>query len=134
MPGTIRPRLARFNDIGTLSQTVAVLPGGVYALSFYLSNFFSDPPHSFSVQLGTSSFSLPADFIDFPYGQFSLNTVAAGPTLTVTFSFFNEPGFWLLDDVALVGPPVPEPATWALMLGGMGALASLARRHRRASA
>lgn len=31
-------------------------------------------------------------------------------------------------------PPVPEPATWALMFGGLGVVAGVARRRRRTAA
>lgn len=42
-----------------------------------------------------------------------------------------QPPFALLDGVSLVAAPVPEPATWALMLIGVGALGAGLRMRRR---
>ena len=35
-------------------------------------------------------------------------------------------------DVKIVPPPVPEPASWALMLGGFGAIGGAMRSRRKA--
>lgn len=43
----------------------------------------------------------------------------------------GAPPFMLLDNVAL-NAEVPEPATWTLLIGGLGLLAFMARRHRNA--
>jgi hypothetical protein len=58
---------------------------------------------------------------------------------TLTFLAFGTPGgeppFSLLDNVSLTA--VPEPAAWAMMLAGfgaLGALGALARRRRGAGA
>jgi hypothetical protein len=40
----------------------------------------------------------------------------------------GEAGYWLMDNVVYDESGVPEPATWALFLGGLGAIALL--RHR----
>jgi hypothetical protein len=121
------------NGVGTLSQSVAVVPGANYTLTFYLANLdTTGGASSFSVQLGNTIFSLPNNFIAFSYGKFTVNTVAAGPTMGVTFSFYNVPKLWLLDDAVLTGPtPVPEPQTWALMTGGLLGVGFLATRRRR---
>jgi hypothetical protein len=119
--------------VGTLSQSVAVVPGASYTLTFYLSNLDTGGgPSSFSVQLGSTTFSLPNNFLAFGYSKFTVNTVATGPSLGVTFSFFNVPTLWLLDDASLTGPsPVPEPKTWALMAGGLMGVGFIAVRRRR---
>ncbi len=118
---------------GTLSQSVAVVPGASYTLSFYLANLdTAGGPSSFSVQLGSTTFSLPSNFIAFSYSKFTVNTVATGPSLGLTFSFYNVPSFWMLDDAVLTGPtPVPEPETWALMGAGVLGVAFMAARRRR---
>jgi len=44
----------------------------------------------------------------------------------------NSSGNWRLDDVQIDGTAaVPEPSTWALLLGGMAFLFHVARAHRR---
>ena len=51
---------------------------------------------------------------------------------------FTGGTFGVIDGSALQGitfaPTVPEPATWAMMLGGFGLLGAAARRSRRATA
>jgi hypothetical protein len=52
---------------------------------------------------------------------------------TYTLSFARGPGRFnslKLDDIAVTVTPVPEPNTYALMLGGLGAVAWVARRRR----
>ena len=39
-------------------------------------------------------------------------------------------GYWTLDNVAFTGGAVPEPATWALMIGGFGLAGATLRRRR----
>jgi hypothetical protein len=118
---------------GTLSQSLAVVPSATYTLTFYLANLDSaGGPSSFSVQLGSTTFSLPNNFIPFSYSKFTVVTVATGPTLGLTFSFYNVPSFWMLDDAVLTGPtPVPEPETWALMGAGVLGVGFMAVRRRR---
>jgi hypothetical protein len=47
-----------------------------------------------------------------------------------TVGFYGRPGYWALDNVAFAGPgAVPEPASWALMLGGFGLVGAALRRR-----
>lgn len=61
-----------------------------------------------------------------------------GETLWIRWSLLNSAGSkqgLAIDDLSLsvtAAPPVPEPGTWALMLGGMAALGALARRSKAA--
>jgi len=46
----------------------------------------------------------------------------------------GQPPFSLLDNVSLTGPQaagVPEPATWAMMIMGFGAIGGIMRRRGR---
>ena len=60
------------------------------------------------------------------------------PTITIDQTFYDNLGL-TADNFALVVEPglpgadsggVPEPAAWALMLGGFGAVGALLRRRR----
>ena len=61
--------------------------------------------------------------------------LAAGPhTITVKGSIIagpNAPGGGAYSGTINVAPPVPEPATWAMMLLGFGAIGFAMRRRRR---
>jgi hypothetical protein len=129
--GTYSAALGNEYGGATLSQSFQVVPGAPYTLSYALSNLLGRPQTAFNVTLGDSGFSLPNGFMAFPYGQFKLSTVATGHTLDLRFNFDHD-GYWLLDDIQIAGPAVPEPATWALLLAGLGAVAGQARRRRSA--
>jgi hypothetical protein len=132
--GTYSFATGTVGSAGTLSQTVAVVTGATYTLSFHLANLDTTfGATSFSVTVGSTTFSLPNNFLAFPYSTFNVSTVASGPSLTLTFSFRNDPDFWMLDDVALAGPTptIPEPSTWALMAGGVAGIGFLVLRRGR---
>ena len=65
-------------------------------------------------------------------GDFALGTFTATAS-THSFTFANSVGgdtYGVIDAIAVRDiTQVPEPSTWALMLGGMGFLVLLARRH-----
>lgn len=46
----------------------------------------------------------------------------------------GAPPFMLLDNVALNAAQVPEPATWTMLLGGLGLIGFMARRRRNGQA
>ncbi|QGZ43277.1 PEP-CTERM sorting domain-containing protein [Pseudoduganella flava] len=67
-------------------------------------------------------------FIAAPQGADATVPVSTGGALT------SRSGGRMADDSASTGPtltpaPVPEPSTWAMLVGGLGALALLRRRR-----
>ena len=127
---------AFFGPIGSsggISQTLTGLDvGGEYILDFQLQNS-ADVPSSFSVTFGgTTIYAVNNPAASGPVGAYSdynFRMFATAASQTLTFSFRDDPGFFLLDDVSVT---VPEPATLALVgaaLAGLG----FARRGRQVS-
>ena len=127
---------AYFADRGaplTLTQTLATNPGEQYVVSFFLESDAQLP--------GTAFFNASFDGVQgfSQVGQTSLSyashtfTVRASAFQTVLrFDVRNDPSFYYLDDVSVVGiqGTIPEPATVALVGAGLLGVAAAARRPR----
>ena len=124
-----------------MSQIIATTPGATYALSFDLggSTFWGRPDSLTASAAGTSqTFATGAASTAHPNNDWyheTMSFVATSASTTITLQ--GQAGFNYIGldnaDVEFVsgGPaPVPEPASWALMLGGLAATAALARRRR----
>jgi hypothetical protein len=113
---------------GTLSQTFTDTPGATYESIFYLASD-GDTPNDFGVTGPGGLFiatmdDIPASpFVEY-YGYFT-----GSGSDTITFNFRNDPGYLWLDNVSVISV-VPEPATWGLMLAGMGIAGASLRRRR----
>jgi len=128
---------------GVLSQTVNGLTiGKAYTLTFNYAmaqqTGFSGANKDNFWDVGFGKATQSTDLLSLEDGGFS-GWKTASMTFTATgvsevLSFLAKgtapgaPPFMLLDDVALAAD-VPEPATWTMLLGGLGLLAFLARRR-----
>lgn len=128
---------------GVLSQTVTGLTiGKAYTLTFDYAmaqqSGFSGVNKQNYWEVGFGNATQQTQGLDLADGGFS-GWKTASMTFTATgvsevLSFLAKgiapgaPPFMLLDDVALEAA-VPEPATWTMLLGGLGLLAFLARRR-----
>jgi len=125
-----------------LTQTITGLTvGKSYALSFYYAfgqqtGFNGDTIQSITESLGGQTFT-SADFNVASHGftgwQLFTTTITASATSEV-LSFLATgnlpvPPFAMISDVSLTSD-VPEPASWALMIVGMGGIGAMARRRR----
>jgi len=130
---------------GGIKQTFATTPGGTYRLSFYgiNANFAGrdgtgvvnalidgNPLASFSVVRVAPTWGSISD-----WQYFSKSFVAAGASTTLSFTNTQNAyeHFAVIDSVSVTGG-VPEPATWALMIGGFGLTGAALRRRRTAVA
>lgn len=70
----------------------------------------------------TAAFDLTHDFQNFILTGFD-------DLVSLTFS---DPinGYWVIDNIAVGPSPVPEPATWAMLLAGLSAVGVTLRRRR----
>ncbi|HEV2569459.1 PEPxxWA-CTERM sorting domain-containing protein [Sphingomonas sp.] len=126
--------------IGGLAQIVAATAGQTYTLSLDASAWATnsrggtigydlyDP--SSNLVLATGGFTDPAGGT---WVRRTLNAQAASNQIGVrVYSVFAAQAGMGLDNVVL-NAAVPEPATWAMMIGGFGLMGFTARRHARRS-
>ena len=117
----------------TVSQTVDDASGQNYTLSFWLAND-GDTPNSLTVLFGGSTLLSGTDLPASPYTQYTYTVVGTGSD-TLSFVEQNNPGYFSLDDVSLVGPStVPEPSSLALFAVGAAGFVGYAWRRRRRQA
>jgi len=135
---------ARFLDLtdlapgapfGGVVQAVATSPGASYLLSFDLgsSTFWGRPDAITASAAGTSAtFTSPTTGTNNDWQRVSMAFTATSTTTNLQLlgsAAFNYIG---LDNVSLdlvSTAPIPEPETWALMLGGVAALGAWTRRR-----
>ena len=66
----------------------------------------------------------------FPYTFYSFsNIIATSSSSALSFSFYNPPSWWDLDDVSVTAHVVPEPGTLGLIaLGALGLVGAVRKR------
>ena len=131
------------NSPGTFSAMLDVIQGNTYHVTFDIAGNGARPSGLYSIAAGLGNS---------PYYQFNLEPGA--PWQTVSFDYVaawtgaaelglqslntDTPGYWgmLLDNVKVENlsatGAVPEPASWALMLFGFGAMGGMLRSRRHA--
>lgn len=132
-----------FSD--TLSQTLATVAGQNYTLTFWIGSNLVLPTAPvnahFEAALDGVWFAW-TNASDFTYDLYTANFVAASNATVLSFTAFNDTGYYLLDDVSVIGQRgdygvgvdlptgVPEPTSWALMTLGVGMAGFCLRRRR----
>ncbi|MBA4010251.1 MAG: hypothetical protein C0481_00155 [Phenylobacterium sp.] len=117
----------------TLSQVLATASGQSYALSFWY-NAQGNSANGFNVTWnGVSIFSV-TDQVTTGFQQISAVVMGSGSDALV-FTAYNDRYNTFVDNVSVSTPlsPVPEPATWAMMIVGFGAAGAMIRTSRRRS-
>jgi hypothetical protein len=134
-----------------ISQSVVTTSGNTYRLTFGLSD--ENGPNLetvLGVNIGgnVTPFTLTATNTGFFTRQFATMTIdyvatAALTNISFTLLSTNERGLVgnndplidgvVFEQIAVGNPGVPEPATWAMMLGGFGLMGAAVRRRQRAA-
>jgi hypothetical protein len=117
--------------IAELSQSFADVAGANYAATFFYEGVApvvtpGDPNASFAFFIGgagISTFGIPTN----GFQTFTFGFTGTGMD-TVEVRAATNVGEWILDDVSITGPGVPEPSTWAMMLLGFAGLGFLTYR------
>lgn len=139
--GTWGGRFSSNAGLAGISQALATVVGRTYEVSFlfrhgvgtatapsyaFAATFANDGPSDLLIDYQNR---LPTyDFADWTLYRARVVAVAASTDLSFEFSD-PRPTAWDLDDVSVVA--VPEPASWALMIGGFGLVGAVLRRARR---
>jgi hypothetical protein len=107
----------------TVSQTLQTVAGSLYTVSFWLAqdtaplapytNMFAV---SFAGNVLASQTGVPVE----GYTFYSYTGSASSASSVVSFTLGNDLGEFLLDDVT-VSATAPEPGSWLLLAGGLGA-------------
>jgi uncharacterized protein (TIGR03382 family) len=117
-----------------MQQTVATVVGATYLLSFDLgsSNLYGQPSAITASAAGSEqTFTSPTTGgSNNDWEIFSLAFTAVSGTTTVSLQGQTGLLYIGLDNAVLIQTAVPEPATGALALLGVGALAAVVRRRR----
>ena len=130
----------------TLSQTLATVAGQSYALTFWTGSYLVLPNAPVNAHLEVTVDGVmvgEANSSDYPYSFYGTSFVATSNATVLSFTGFNDTGYYLLDDVSVIGQKgdygvgvdlpgggVPEPTSWALMTLGVGMAGFCLRRRR----
>lgn len=131
-------------DKGVRSDTFATTIGATYHVSFDVGNYipFGQSTIGVSVNGGPEQLFVNTSLAANPkapmnWATFGFDWVADSTTTRLDFlgranGVLSNNGGIGLDNVGfeLVAPPVPEPQAWALLLGGLGIVATVARRRK----
>ena len=100
--GAFSEGLGTVNTNGTLSQTLATVPGQSYLLEFWLEHPFTyTPANQFHVFWNGSSLLDVTNWGDFGWNVFSYYVTASNSSTVLQFSYLDNPDYFYLDDVTV---------------------------------
>jgi len=135
VPALMQNYRAFFNGATVnLYQDIATTIGQTYTFGFTQEMDGSSTVDTFTASFGGNTvLSLSNTAGNGIFNVRSYSVTATSALTRVAFSFAGN-NFQNFDNVTLQASgaaPVPEPATWAMMIGGFGLVGGALRRHRR---
>ncbi len=124
------PMMGAFTDVFNLMP--AATPGSLAWGSVVNTSFFGMANITFTAAdlNGTPLFAGALPFGPVTYNFATLLPAPVAGPLTLTIHGFNTGGGSYGGDINILMAPVPEPETYAMLLGGLGILAFLARGRK----
>lgn len=123
------------NEPGSLTQILSTIIGQSYLVSFDLAGNGDGAPTTKTATASatggaTTTFSVAGSTRpDLDFTSFLYSFRATGTSTTLTFASTTATAFGpVLDNVAIAA--VPEPAAWAMLIGGVGLVGGTLRRRR----
>jgi hypothetical protein len=115
--GSFQGAFGPVGSTGGIFQTLATGIGQAYSYSFSaaINNILVPPTLSNAGRFGYTTYS----------GTFTATSLSTD----LRFTFRQDPAYYYVDAVSVAA--VPEPATWAMMIGGFGIAGMALRRRRR---
>jgi len=113
---------------GFISQTLATRVGANYNIHLWLANlsgFSSDT--EIQVMWGSNLVYSATDIAGFSYKEIVIDPIATSTSTTLAIGLRDDSFFLNIDDISV--RQIPEPASLALLLGGLAATA-MSRRRR----
>ena len=114
---------------GFISQTIATHAGSNYNIHLWIANFsgFADGTAIQVLWDGKVVYS-ETDILASGYREIVIDPMATGVFTTLSIGLQDDSFFLNIDNISV--RVVPEPATFALVLGALGAAAATRRRRR----
>jgi hypothetical protein len=118
-----------------VTQTISTVAGAHYSLTFDLGSSTNwGIPDGITASAGSTSgtFTSTNTTSTNAWESETLNFTAAGTSTAISLLGEQGDAYIGLDDVSVVetSGPIPEPATWVMLIGGMAAVGAAARRRR----
>jgi hypothetical protein len=117
----------------TISQSIPTAPGLTYILSFFIKDAGGSPAQFNAPPIVVNITSEPSP----SYFFFGGSVVATGSSMTLSFSAYQVPSFFYLDDISVVAiQPVPAPMIGRgfpafLCVGGLWLVVKLLERSNK---